>query len=224
MVKKYNSEVISIDNPLPDIYTVEFVSLSGMYKYYPGQFLHLALDENYEGYGQWPESRCFSIQSPPGRDVVKITFSVKGSFTTKMKETLKPGRNVWLKMPYGELFTQAHNKENAVFIAGGTGVTPFLSLFGHSWFKDYTKPKVYLGFRTLNHNIYSNELNIIPDDQIRIYYEDRNGRIDLSTILNETPNPTSVFVSGPPDMIAFYRKALAEGGFSKDIIFTDDWG
>jgi NAD(P)H-flavin reductase len=224
MVKKYNSEIVSIGNPLPDIYTVEFQSLSGKYRYYPGQFLHLALDEDYEGYGQWPDSRCFSIQNPPEGNVVKITFSVKGKFTTQMKESFSPGRKVWLKMPYGELFTQPHHKENTVFIAGGTGVTPYLSLFGHSWFKDYTKPKVYLGFRTKAHNIYRKELNHIPDDKLRIYYEDINGRINPLDIINENPNFSSVFISGPPDMIAFYKESLAEVGVSKDLIFTDDWG
>ena len=88
---------------------------------------------------------CFSMQSDPAEDVIRITYAVKGNFTQEMEKTLAVGREVWLKLPFGELFTQPHNKTNTVFIAGGTGVTPFLSLFTHESFRDYADPKIYLG-------------------------------------------------------------------------------
>ena len=88
---------------------MEFKSL-GRYKYYPGQFLHLAIDHEYDGSGQWPESRCFSMQSNPDEKTIKITYAVKGRFTKQMEEKLKIGSEVWLKLPYGDLFTQPHKK------------------------------------------------------------------------------------------------------------------
>jgi len=131
LAKKYKSELINILNPFEGIYTLEFESLNGKYKYHPGQFLHIALDEEYDGSGQWPDSRCFSMQSNPNEETIKITYAVKGEFTRQMEQQLKVGTEVWLKLPYGDLFTQPHNKTNTVFIAGGTGITPFLSLFTH---------------------------------------------------------------------------------------------
>ena len=80
LVKKYRSKLIN-SNPFEGIYTLEFESLNGKYKYYPGQFLHLALDQDYDGSGQWPESRCFSMQSNPDQKTIKITYAVKGRFT-----------------------------------------------------------------------------------------------------------------------------------------------
>ena len=75
IVKKYKAKVEQIINPLPDIYTVSFSS-DKEFKYLPGQFLYLALD-NYDGIGQWPESRCFSMQSNMNEAQIKITFAVK---------------------------------------------------------------------------------------------------------------------------------------------------
>ena len=49
LVKKYRSRVISVKNPFEEIYTLEFESLNGNYKYHPGQFLHLAIDSDYDG-------------------------------------------------------------------------------------------------------------------------------------------------------------------------------
>ena len=157
LVKKYRSELISINNPLKDIYTLEFKSPDGKFKFYPGQFLHLAIDSEYDGSSQWPESRCFSMQSNPNDGTIKITYAVKGKFTSAMEQKLRVGSEVWLKMPYGDLFTRNHNKRNTVFIAGGTGITPFLSLFTHDLFKEYTNPKIYLGFKSKKYNIYKKE-------------------------------------------------------------------
>ena len=138
LAKKYKSIVVSILNPFSGIYTVEFASERGNYKYLPGQFLHIALDEDYDGSSQWPDSRCFSMQSNPIEETIKITYAVKGVFTHQMEQQLMVGSEVWLKLPYGDLFTQPHNKTNTVFIAGGTGITPFLSLFTHCLL--YTSP------------------------------------------------------------------------------------
>jgi len=110
LAKKYKSIIKSITNPFEGIYTLEFRSLVRPYKYHPGQFLHLALDESYDGIGQWSDSRCFSMQSNPSDETIKITYAVKGSFTKKMEKALKVGSEVWLKLPYGDLFQQPITK------------------------------------------------------------------------------------------------------------------
>ena len=144
--KKYKAEIISIVNHFDKIYTLEFSSEAGNVKYHPGQFLHLAIDPDYDGSGQWPESRCFSMQSNPNEESIKITYSVKGNFTKRMEQHLRVGSDVWIKLPYGDLFTQPHNKTNTVFISGGTGITPFISPFTHDTFKEYITPHVSLRF------------------------------------------------------------------------------
>ena len=85
LAKKYKSAITSIKNPFTGIYTLEFESLGRSFKFLPGQFLHIALDEDYDGTGQWPESRCFSMQSNPDEETIKITYAVKGSFTQEME-------------------------------------------------------------------------------------------------------------------------------------------
>ena len=225
LAKKYLSEVVSIANPFKGIYTVEFKSLERPYKYAPGQFLHIAIDEEYDGIGQWPESRCFSMQSDPAEDVIRITYAVKGNFTQEMEKTLVVGREVWLKLPFGELFTQPHNKTNTVFIAGGTGVTPFLSLFTHESFRDYADPKIYLGYKNEDYYIYQKEFAAIKNDnaQITIFYENKDGVIDIAKIHGQNGNDSSYFISGPPVMIKIFKEKLIELGVPKENVLTDDW-
>ncbi len=230
IVKKYKARLISIQNKIAGVYTLEFESLGKPFNYAPGQFLHLAFDNDYDGSGQWPESRCFSMQSNPTEETIRITYAVKGDFTKQMEQTLKEGAEVWLKLPYGDLFQQSHNKENTVFIAGGTGITPFLSLFTNESFNEYTNPKIYLGFRSKAYNIYETELNSVKlrDNSgelcdPKIYYEDKDGIINIEDIFNENSANATYFISGPPTMIKSFKDYLVSVGVKKEQVLTDDW-
>lgn len=222
-VKKYRSQLVSSRNPFEGIYSLEFKSLDGKFKYHPGQFLHIAINPDFDGSGQWPESRCFSMQSNPDEETIKITYSVKGKFTKLMEQELKIGSIVWLKLPYGELFTQQHNKEKTVFIAGGTGITPFLSLFTHESFRAYKNPKIYLGFKSLQYNIYLDDLKLIRSEDLRIFYEDKDGLLDINPIFLENGTDSSYFISGPPVMIKLFRQSLVSKGVPPSLVLTDEW-
>jgi ferredoxin-NADP reductase len=224
--KKYRAEVISVNNHVDNVYTIEFRSLSGRFKYLPGQFLHLALDEYDPSFG-WPESRCFSMQSSPSQEFIKITFSVKGKFTSRMASDLIKGKIIDLKLPYGELFQQEFSKDNVVFIAGGTGITPFLSLFNDPLFKEYSGPKLYFGVREEGYNIYSEFLNLAteinPGLEINIRYQDKCGFLDIDKIFNVNREDSTYFVSGPQTMISVFKLALIALGVHESSVKTDDW-
>ena len=187
--------------------------------------MHLSVDNGYDGIGQWPESRCFSIQNPPDASTLKFTYSVKGAFTSAMEKNLYVGDRVWLKLPYGSLFSQPHNKENTVFISGGTGVTPFLSLFNDNSFNDYKKPVIYLGFRSKHFNIYKSELAHINNKthEIKINYEDVDGRFNISEIFDKHGSGSSYFISGPPMMIKIYKEELLNLSSNNCMVYSDDW-
>lgn len=225
--KKYKSEIVSVANPLNGIYMLEFKSLSGKYKYHPGQFLHIAIDEDYDGSSQWPDSRCFSMQSNPDEETIRITYAVKGEFTKQMKQILKVGSKVWLKLPYGDLFQQPHDKTNTVFIAGGTGITPFLSLFTHESFTEYLNPRIYLGFRSKEFNLYQNELNHIcnfkPELNLNLFYQDTDGILNIEKIFDQNGVKSNYFISGPPVMIKTFKQILISNGIPNTNVLTDDW-
>jgi len=226
IVKKYPSRIVSIKNSIDGVYTIDFESLGKPFKYDAGQFLHLAIDE-YDPSTQWPDSRCFSMQSSPIEELIRITYAAKGQFTKRMKHELKVGSEVTLKLPYGDLFSQDHNKTNTVFIAGGTGITPYLSLFTDQSFAVYEHPVLYSGFRTENMNLYKTELEmaekINPGLDIHLVYQDKDGILDIEKILNENTLNCSYFISGPPVMIKNFKLTLISKGVSEQNVLTDDW-
>ncbi len=226
IVKKYRSKIIDIQNPISGIFVVKFKSLEKNYKFKPGQYLHLAIDE-YNPSTQWPESRCFSMESSPSEEFIKITYAVKGAFTGRMARELKTGGEVYLKLPYGDFIVNPHSKENCVFIAGGTGITPFLSLFNDISFKAYSNPRLYLGFRNNGFNIYNDELQnaekINPGFKITVFYEDADGVINIEKIFKENGSSPVYFISGPPVMIKSFKEFLKNNGVMDVNIRTDDW-
>ena len=139
-----------------------------------------------------------------------------------MEQTLKIGSEVWVKMPYGELFENEHNKTNTVFIAGGTGVTPFLSLFTDKSFEEYINPRIYLGFRSREYNLYESELNNAKNSNINLQYT-YNELIDIEKIFFENGIDASYFISGPPIMIKLFKNYLLSKHVDNTNILTDDW-
>src|SRR5437764_3360104 len=105
------------------VYTLSLRPHRHVPRFRAGQFLHLALDP-YDPGGFWPESRVFSIASPPAeRERVRITYAVHGRFTSRMENDLVEGRKVWIKMPYGDFVIDSQGE--VMLFAGGTGVTAF---------------------------------------------------------------------------------------------------
>ncbi|MFT3902307.1 MAG: hypothetical protein QM727_04005 [Niabella sp.] len=228
IVKKYRAEILKIENPIEGVYTLTLQPLtSGRFRFSPGQFLHIAIDTDYDGFSQWPESRCFSVQTSPAEELLKITYSVKGSFTTQMAKNLKEGDEVWVKLPYGDLFDQPHNKEKTVFVSGGTGITPYLSLFTDAAFSAYTRPVLYAGFRNEELNLYKKEIakaqTINPGLKANYVYQDRDGILSIEKILEENGTSATYFISGPPAMINTFKQYLLKLDVPQDNILTDDW-
>lgn len=226
IVKKYRSEVVDIKMPFESIYVVSFKSLEKAYKFHPGQFLHLALDD-YNPSLPWPQSRCFSIQTSESEDILRITYAVQGSFTKRMAKELAVGKQIYLKLPYGELFTKPHSKEKNVFIAGGTGITPFLSLFAHKDFASYLSPKLYLGVRSQAYAIYDNEIReaqaLNPSFVSQIVCQDKEGMLSIEKIFAQHGQESVYFISGPPIMIRLFKKYLLDHQVAEDNVRTDEW-
>lgn len=83
---KLEAEVSEIVDYGDGIYSVKFQLLSGLARFKPGQFLHLALDPYDPSEGYWPESRVFSIASMPGGEAGGDTVQRKGKIHRKNEQ------------------------------------------------------------------------------------------------------------------------------------------
>lgn len=205
-------------------------------RFRPGQFLHLALDP-WNPSEHWPDSRPFSIASPPeSRDRLRITVSEVGRFTARIMHT-RAGDAVWLKLPYGEFVVKSSADRPAVLVAGGTGVAPFISLVTSD--RALAGPvRLLYGVRRPELMIYRDVLDAAghrnPQLSWTAFVEDGDtegatpGRLSLAAVMTavhavEPVSPATVYLSGPPAMIADVRAGLLDASIESERIRLDAW-
>lgn len=234
MPQKLLCEVAGVVDHGERVYSVFLRPETPAPRFVPGQFLHLALDR-YRSGDFWPDSRVFSIASSPAeRDSLRITYAVKGVFTSRMEAELAAGREVWIKLPYGE-FTVARDID-VCLLAGGTGITAFtafLSILPPDYLQ--TVDLIY-GARQPRLLIYRPLVQAAAArcPKLRVHYlAERNddgadcitGRLDSATIgaLLRALQAQAYYLSGPPPMLASLRRDLENLGVEPDRILVDAW-
>jgi ferredoxin-NADP reductase len=196
-------------------------------RFKPGQFLHLAIDP-YDGAGFWPESRVFSIASSPrDRDRLRITYAVKGAFTTRMERELVPGARAWVKLPYGEFVVDPGR--DAVLFAGGTGVTAFTA-FLQSLTPDLAhRVLLFYGARTPDLFVYGvladTSAQAVPLLTYIPVCEETHGRlaVDAAWPAIAPLHDPIFYLSGPPLMLGALTAQLRARGALQEDIRTDAW-
>jgi len=234
MPQKFPCKITQIVDHGDRIYSLFLEPEGQTPRFLAGQFLHLALDEYLPG-DFWPESRPFSIASSPfQRKLLRITYAVKGKFTTRMEAELKLDSTVWVKMPYGEFIV--NGQTDICLVAGGTGITAFTAFLASL---NPTQPhQVYLfyGARSpqllVYRSVVEEAVRCCPD--LHAYFLSEQsvegmdclpGRIEVATIWKWVPDPLTVsfYISGPPEMLNAVSDGLIQRGVAPNKLFKDAW-
>jgi ferredoxin-NADP reductase len=232
---KLRARIERIEAHAPDVRSFILVPERPVPRFRPGQFLHLAIDP-FDPSQHWPESRVFSIASPPDdRQRLRITVSALGKFTKRMME-LAEGDQVWVKLPYGDFVIQSDDNAPVILIAGGTGITPFVSFVSGA---SPTVPvRVLYGARRSDLLIYRGVLEQAAERSPNLRWQafveenpgsgERPGRLSVEAALEAArdagaPEAATYYLSGPPAMLAGFRAGLAAAGVSPRSIRTDAW-
>jgi ferredoxin-NADP reductase len=219
------------------VYTVHLRPERPVPRFRAGQFLHLALDP-YDPTGFWPESRVFSIASSPAeRDAVRITYAVHGRYTDRMERELAEGRQVWIKMPYGDFVVDAG--ADVMLFAGGTGVTAFTAfLEGLAAAGDGPPVRLAYGARSSRLLIYRDVVERcverLPSLDVAYFVEEAGagdppaairGRVAVDAVWPRIGRPfeTQYYISGPPPMLRSIGEDLRRRDISPEAIHIDAW-
>jgi predicted ferric reductase len=78
----------------------------------------------------WSEPHQFTISCAPEDEILRLTIKKAGAFTSSVP-ALKRGTEVKCEGPFGVFCRDIDMKEEIAMIAGGVGITPFLSVLRH---------------------------------------------------------------------------------------------
>jgi len=234
MPQKLRCEVEEVIQHGERVYSLILRPERPIMRFIPGQFLHLTL-EDYQPGDFWPDSRVFSIASAPAeRDHLRITYAVKGNFTSRMEAELHPGQAVWVKLPYGDFIITP--ERDVCILAGGTGITAFTA-FIVGLKADYPdQVTLFYGARRPDLLIYRSLVDSVagrcPNLQAHFLAEEDHegtdclpGRIEAGWVWEFLPAPLQAhyYLSGPPDMLHALRAELHGWDVPANRIHIDAW-
>ena len=213
--------ILEIEKITEDIKKFKIEKPEG-FVYFPGQSIDISYDNE-----KWRDKkRPFSFTSIPSNDYLEFIIKIYKSHNgfTKFLDGLKEGDELVL---CGEPDSKYSFKGEGVFIAGGVGITPFLSMTRSLNKKDLKKSKFLYSDSYEEDLIYLDELRWIFDNRIIVTLtkEEKKGysygRIDktfLEKNLNEKDIAKRFYICGPPIFNKMIIRYLEELGVKRENI------
>ncbi len=203
----------------------------------PGQYAAISYERRH---GKQSDTRCFSIVSSP-TDQHKLEFSmrVRGKFTTALSK-LEKGDIVEISGPFGGFIFDTVRDEKAVFMAGGIGVTPFMSILRYLNVLNATNEVTLLYSCAVQDDVpFKDELLSIETEHpnLKVIFVVGNGPIDklpqkqvttgyitadlLDKVTDKKYNDRRFFICGPPVFMKASSGLLAKQGVPRSNVLTE---
>lgn len=181
--------------------------------YHAGQFLFVYFD----GDKIFGEPHPFTISSAPKQDNLHLSIKASGDWTGYLQTNLKPGVTAHVDGPYG-MFNYKTGVAHQVWMAGGIGITPFLS-----WMRDFDATGTYEidFFYTVNvpaEALFLDEIEkattVNKNFKAHISYSSTDGRLSVPKIIETSGSVIGkdIYMCGPFGMVMAFRDAFIEQG------------
>lgn len=205
----------------------------------PGQALELILQD--PAVADTDNARhAFSIVSAPHEPELVVTTRMRASAFKDALARLPVGGAAAVDGPFGSL--TLHNKQDraAVFLAGGIGITPFISMLRHATRAGLQHRLLLLySNRRPEDSAYLAELQRLEGEnprfrlvatmtqmgQSRLPWTGETGKIDEALLKRATeglPSPI-YYLAGPPAMVGALRETLERAGVDADDVRSEEF-
>jgi predicted ferric reductase/mono/diheme cytochrome c family protein len=171
----------------------------------------------------------FSITSAPGEEALRITVKAVGDYTRALRR-LEPGAEAVVEGAYGSFSHESAGGARQIWLAGGIGVTPFLSMARSLGTKDGPVIDFYYCVEHEAEAHFLDELEAIADRRadfrVVVVPRDRSGFFTARRLEEELGDLSSAhtFICGPPAMIESLRSQLVELGVPATHIHAEEFG
>ena len=195
---------------------VHLISWERTFDFYPGQVVKIAAS-----LAMTP--RIYSICSGNAEPEIKVLFNVKeGGLLTPWLAGMIPGTKIWGSKPYG---TFNDGKNPAWWIATGTGIAPFYSMFRSG--NSVNKTLIH-GVRHLNQFYFEDELEwAMGDRYVRCCSHEQSCNVFPGRItkyleeIKELPTDINYYLCGKAIMVVEVRDLLISRGVPYQNILAE---
>lgn len=190
-----------------------------------GQFLFV----RFKGDKLLDESHPFTISSAPQDDTLRVTIKASGDFTRHLFQNLKPGMDAVVEGAYG-LFNYKTGGDKQIWVAGGIGITPFLSFLRDLKTDLAQEVHFYYTVRHPEEAVFAEEIEGIskkyPHLRTHIRHSSTHGSLSVDEIVKNaggTVNAHHVYMCGPLPMVQAFEKKFIEAGISRDNVHYEEF-
>jgi predicted ferric reductase len=219
---KYNIYKIDKINKSGENYELVLSPQGEPIKYLPGQFSFIKL----EAEGILGQTHPFSMSSDPSKDKLSFGIKVLGDYTKELADA-KVGTIVKVDGPYGTFSNKILKNPRQIWIAGGIGITPFVSM-AKALGKDQ-KVDLYYSAKDSKQAVFMKDLESIantkPNLKLIPFMEDKKGYITADTIYEKSKDieGANFMICGPIMMMQSLRSQLRSKGVPNKNINTEEF-
>ncbi len=189
-----------------------------------GQFLYVHFDSD----KTLEEPHPFTISSAPHEDDLRLSIKASGDWTQHMHEHLQAGANAFVDGPYGE-FNFKTGSQKQVWIAGGIGITPFMS-----WMRDFEANshdrEIDFFYTTTvpEEALFMDEIEKAKKHkgfQAYISHSVRDGRLSADKLIAASGDLAGkdIYMCGPAPMVEAFRLAFIAKGVPAGKIHYEEF-
>ena len=219
-VGRYDYDVADVRRLDDDVAEIVLTPVGRPLEFQAGQFVYATFHQG----GIRPEPHPFTISSAPGPRSLCLTVKRLGDFTGSVM-TLRPGSRAQLEGPFGRFCFTPDGARSQTWIAGGIGITPFLS-----WARSLNEPiaaDLYYCTRRAEQAHFLDELFEIADRyptfRVIPIRKTSLGHLSVSDIEAVNPNLSTghVFICGPPALVENLTTGFVTRGMQPSRIHAE---
>jgi predicted ferric reductase len=209
----------------PGLTEIGLTAVGQAMRFVPGQFAMLFL----EGKNGW-RRHPFTMSGAPHDGVQRFTIKSLGDDTADIQHTVQPGMPAVVGGPHGR-FLHTRGTNDQIWIAGGIGITPFLS-----WLRTLdrhpVRGRVALYYANSGPAPFAEEIAAIVANhdniQLRVVDSSAQGHLTSQQVLADAVadrRQLSVFLCGPREMVHTFTRALRHAGVAPRNLHREhfDW-
>ncbi len=191
-----------------------------------GQYIQVGVDRllypDYKG-----KYRVLSIASSPlDNDKISVAFRDSGSGFKETLKSINSDEIVYINGPYGYMTIPDKTDRTLVFLAGGIGITPYLSMIRYATEKRLDVPIILIyANRSDKTAAYLEELK--EHSRINNFFTLKSifGKITSDDILKSVKDikKSSFYIAGPPGMVDYMKNLLFQMNVDCDNIHYEEF-
>ena len=224
-MREYTVKILEVFEVTHDVKGLRMEKPAG-YTFSPGQAANVAVNKE-----DWKDKKKpFTFTSLPGDDILELVIKIYASHNGVTKEIgeLKKGDELIITDPWGSI----DYRGEGVFIAGGSGITPFISILRNLERKDKINGNMLIFANNTSKDIILEDeltgilgegrfINILAREESERYHY---GFITKEFLKEQVSDFNRIFyLCGPPPMMKAVLEHFDSLGVDKNAIVTEEF-